>query len=100
MLQCLNACIAAEGWWSIIREISEEIDMKRMVALILPMILFAICAGAQTPAAGNCDRECLRGFITQYLNAMVEHNPKALATAPNVRFTEDTVTMPLGEGPA
>jgi hypothetical protein len=72
--------------------------MKRTVTLILPMLLFVICAGAQTPAAGNCDRECLRGFITQYLNAMVEHNPKALATAPTVRFTEDTVTMPLGEG--
>jgi hypothetical protein len=72
--------------------------MKRMVALILLMVLFALNASAQAPAGGSCDRECLRGFITQYLNAMVEHNPKALATAPSVRFTEDTVTMSLGEG--
>jgi hypothetical protein len=72
--------------------------MKRTVVLLLLLVLFAFNAAAQAPAAGNCDRECLRGFITQYLNALVEHNPKTLATAPNVRFTEDTVTMPLGEG--
>jgi len=62
------------------------------------VIVFAFRATAQAPAAGSCDRECLRGFITQYLNAMIEHNPRALPTAPNARFTEDTVTMPLGDG--
>jgi hypothetical protein len=45
-----------------------------------------------------CDRECLRGFITQYLNAMVAHDPKSLPLAANARFTEDTKTLPLGEG--
>jgi hypothetical protein len=29
---------------------------------------------------------------------MVAHNPKALTLAPNTRFTENTKTMPLGEG--
>src|SRR5688572_19322233 len=56
---------------------------------------FAATASAQT---GNCDRTCLRGFLTQYLDALVAHKPRALAAAPNLRFTEDTVTMPLGEG--
>jgi hypothetical protein len=46
----------------------------------------------------ECDRECLRGFVTQYLNAMVTHAPGALHVAPDVRFTEDTVDMKLGEG--
>ena len=72
--------------------------MKRTVTLILLLVVCALNASAQAPAGGSCDRECLRGFITQYLNAMVEHNPRALQTAPNARFTEDTVTMPLGEG--
>jgi hypothetical protein len=83
---------------SIIPKISEETAMKRMVVLVLAMVLFAINSPAQAPAAGNCDRECLRGFITQYLDSMIAHNPGALPTAPTVRFTEDTVTMPLGEG--
>jgi hypothetical protein len=49
-------------------------------------------------AAENCDRECLRGFITRYLDAMVSHDPKALPTSNTVRFTEDTVERKLGEG--
>ena len=64
------------------------------------LVTLTVTASAQTRgAAGNsCDRECLRGFITQYLDALVAHNPKALPTAPNVKFTEDTKTMQLGEG--
>jgi hypothetical protein len=65
------------------------------------LVLLAVSAHAQNrgPAAANaCDRECLRGFITQYLEAMVAHNPKALPVATTARFTEDTKTLPLGEG--
>jgi len=36
--------------------------------------------------------------ITQYLNAMVAHKPGSLAVSDKVRFTENTVTMKLGEG--
>jgi hypothetical protein len=63
--------------------------------------LFVIFTGATDQvgaASGGCDRECLRGFITQYLDAMIRHNPKAIPTAPTARFTEDTKTLPLGEG--
>jgi len=38
----------------------------------------SITASIPTARAANCDRECLRGVITQYLNAMVAHNPGAL----------------------
>jgi hypothetical protein len=48
--------------------------------------------------AADCDRDCLRGFVTQYLNAMIAHSPGALPVAPTPRFTEDTVTMKVGEG--
>jgi hypothetical protein len=72
--------------------------MKRslLVGLILLASAIVTTAGTQTSAA--CDRECLRGFVTQYLNAMIAHNPASLATAPSVRFTEDTQTLKLGEG--
>lgn len=49
-------------------------------------------------AAADCDRDCLRGFITQYLNAMVAHRPGDLAASSSVRFTEDTVERKLGDG--
>jgi hypothetical protein len=58
-------------------------------------------ANAQTRVgtdAAACGRECLRGFITQYLDALISHDPKAVPTAPTAHFTEDTKTLPLGEG--
>jgi hypothetical protein len=67
-----------------------------LLCLILPAVV-ASPAGAQTRPA-NCDRECLRGFITDYLNAMVAHKPQSLPLAAGARFTEDTRTMALGEG--
>jgi hypothetical protein len=45
----------------------------------------------------KCDRACLADIMTRYLNAMVAHDPSALPVAPNVKFTEDTVQMKLGE---
>jgi hypothetical protein len=51
---------------------------------------------AQQPAA--CDRQCLTGILTTYLNAMVAHEPRAVPAAPNLRFTEDLTEMKLGEG--
>lgn len=75
--------------------------MKRAIALGLFALLLSaawIAAAAPVPAQASCDRECLRGFITQYLNAMVAHNPRSLPLAANARFTEDTKTLPLGEG--
>ncbi|HEY7185394.1 MAG TPA: hypothetical protein VH436_02540 [Vicinamibacterales bacterium] len=53
---------------------------------------------AQSGTGSACDRECLRGFITRYLDAMVAHAAAALPVAPNVRVTEDTVAVKLGEG--
>ena len=70
--------------------------MKRSSTLLLSLVLFATTLYAQRGA--TCDRECLRGIVTQYLDAMVAHKPESLPTAPSVRFTEDTVVMKLGEG--
>jgi hypothetical protein len=74
--------------------------MKRLSNVALLLVLFSVHGFAQriVSASTACDRECLRGFITQYLNNMVAHTPQALPTSPNARFTENTVTMMLGDG--
>jgi hypothetical protein len=75
--------------------------MRRSIAPASLFIILIVAANAQNrvgTAAGTCDPECLRGFITQYLDAMTSHNPKAIPTATAARFTEDTKTLPLGEG--
>lgn len=74
--------------------------MKRALNLAC-LFLLAVTAHAQNRGAASsnaCDRDCLRGFITQYLEAIIAHNPKALSIATTTRFTEDTKTLPLGEG--
>jgi hypothetical protein len=70
--------------------------MKR--ALTLSLLLLTSSAGTYAQRPANCDRQCLRGFVTQYLNAMIAHNPGALESASNVRFTENTQVLKLGEG--
>jgi hypothetical protein len=69
--------------------------MKHKFTLAL---LLALTVSIPAANAADCDRDCLRGVITQYLNAMVAHNPGPLAVSDKVRFTENTVTMKLGEG--
>jgi hypothetical protein len=64
----------------------------------LMLVSVLIGGSAACASAADCDRECLRGFITQYLDALVAHNPNALPLSPKVRFTEDSVEMHLGEG--
>jgi hypothetical protein len=62
------------------------------------LFLAALCVTSSAFAADTCDRQCLRGFVTAYLNALVAHNPSALQVAANVKFTEDNVQKKLGEG--
>jgi hypothetical protein len=52
-------------------------------------------SGAQ---AAECDRACLKGMITKYVDAMVAHDPARLPLAANARFTEDSQDLKPGEG--
>ena len=68
-------------------------------AVTIAVVLAAAAhVGGTTRAAGDCDRECLRGFITRYLDAMVAHTPGALPVSKTMRFTEDYMDLKLDEG--
>ena len=71
---------------------------KKPLALKIIPLLFAWGAATSLARGADCDRECLRGFVTQYLSAMAAHNPDALPLASNVRFTEDAKEIKLGNG--
>ena len=49
-------------------------------------------------AAAECNRACLQGFVTRYLNAMVAHNPAVLPVSAKAKFTENSEELKLGEG--
>ena len=54
---------------------------------------------SQAPsAAENCDRACLGSLITQYVDAVVARDHSKLPLAENVRYTEDSKALKLGEG--
>jgi hypothetical protein len=53
---------------------------------------------ARAADAAACDRECLHGLMDQYLAALVAHQPQQLKTAADLRFTENTNRMKLGDG--
>ena len=72
-----------------------------MTSRLLPLglVAAALLTFAPGPAAQSaCDRDCLRGLITQYLDALIAHDPARLPVTPTLKFTEDAVTMKLGEG--
>ena len=66
--------------------------MKRFCVLAL-LMLFAIDANA-----ADCDRACLKNMMTTYLNALVAKDPSKAPMAANVRFTEDSKDLKVGEG--
>ena len=71
--------------------------MKRtIVGLLLVCCVWAATADAQR-AATTCDRECLRGKVTQLLHALVKHDVSGLPVANTVRVTEDAVEKPLAK---
>lgn len=62
-------------------------------------MLLILCGFAiNSSAAESCDRACLKGFITQYLDAMLAHKPNTLPVAEGTKFTEDCKELKLGEG--
>ena len=74
--------------------------MKRRT-IVAGMLLFlstwaAAAHAGQRPAAA-CDRECLRGKVTQLLYALVKHDVKSLPVADTLRVTEDAVVKPLSQ---
>ncbi len=46
----------------------------------------------------DCDRTCLIGHVRQYMSALARQDPKAAPIAPNARFTENNVMIPVGKG--
>jgi hypothetical protein len=48
--------------------------------------------------AQQCDRPCLTGMVTQFVDAVVAHDPSMLPLADSVRYTEDSRYAELGEG--
>jgi hypothetical protein len=68
---------------------------------IIVTLVASVTGSLGTPAVAAqapCDRACLAGLITQYVDAVVAHDPSRLPLAPGARITEDSRSAKLGEG--
>ncbi len=66
--------------------------------LALSLILSSAALAAQPAHAQSaCDRECLRGKVTEVLHALIHDDIGKLAVAGNLRVTEDGVERPLDQ---
>lgn len=59
---------------------------------------FAPKAYGAGPIPVDCNRACLENLATEYLNALVAHNPKELPLAADVRYSENDQPMEVGDG--
>jgi hypothetical protein len=62
------------------------------------LALSAIGLASAPASAAECDRACLSGLITQYVDALVAHDPSALPLAETVKITENGRPIELGKG--
>ncbi len=67
--------------------------LPALVALMAVAVTTARPASAAESTA--CDRECLRGTMTTFLYALLEHDASKVPVADAVRVTEDGIEKPL-----
>ncbi len=72
--------------------------MKRMKITFALASLFIVGVPGAIQAAQTCDRQCLVDMMKNYLAALVAHNPKAVPFDKDVKFTENTANIPVGDG--
>jgi len=69
---------------------------KMIPGLLLGISMWGVTANA-AQSASTCDRECLRGKVTQLLYAFLNHDVSKLPVAGTLRVTEDAVEKPLAK---
>ena len=70
--------------------------MRNAYACLAFFLVGSLPLAAQSTA--DCDRACLAGVMTAYLDSLVAHDLKKAPLAANVRFTEDAKELRVGEG--
>jgi hypothetical protein len=68
---------------------------RAIVGLLLMCCAWSAAPNAAQRATATCDRECLRGTVTQLLYGLVTHDVSGLPVADTLRVTEDAVEKPL-----
>jgi len=76
-------------------------DQKSLLANVAGILLLLNVTGYSNKIeaqSGYCDRDCLKSFVDQYLEALVAHDPSLIPLAKTVKFTENGQTLKPGDG--
>lgn len=76
--------------------ILRDVRIDRFV-LVLGVFVLSVVSAAPA-SAQSCDRACLGDLITEYVDALVARDPSKLPLTDDVRYTEDSAELELGEG--
>src|SRR5215471_2048594 len=71
-------------------------NLRPKVASAAVCLLFA--AVSSEAQSTNCDRACLEGMVTTYLEALAAHDPGRIPTASAVKYAENDQPLALGTG--
>lgn len=71
--------------------------MKTTLLVLGVLAGMAALISRPASAAVACDRECLRGTLTAFLDALLEHDASKVPVAAAVRVTEDGIEKPLAQ---
>jgi hypothetical protein len=70
-----------------------------MRLLVIGLATALVLGATGAPAAERgCNRECLAGVMSSYLQALTSHDPAKLSVTKNVKYTENGVRLNLGDG--
>lgn len=70
----------------------------RTIATGAISLLALTSQAADGPA--RCDRSCLETFVSDYATALVKKDPAGLKIANNIKVSENSIAVKLGEGPS
>jgi hypothetical protein len=84
-------------------------NLKHVAPLAAVALLLQACGGTPPPPATEaaapaatapaaCDEDCLTGFVDRYLEAVAARDPSKAPLSPEVRFTENTRPLKVGDG--
>jgi hypothetical protein len=69
-----------------------------LAAAVLAAAAVVPVHGSIGPIPLKCDRACLEGVMNQYLAAVVAHDPKRAPLSADVKYTENSQVVDVGDG--
>ena len=72
--------------------------MMKIRTIVTAIAMLTGVAIASPTTAQQCDRACLGNLVNVYVDALLANDPTGLPVTENVRVTENSRVIPLGEG--